>query len=209
MSRPTQTLYRFNNTLAGRMLIGPVLSMATFYRTDIRAMLRGDRAIWRAYVLHAAGLVPVVMWAMTVSTVPLGAYLFACYCAHAILRIRTYLEHRAHDHVGARTVVIEDRGPLAFLFLNNNFHIVHHTYPKAAWYRLPGLYRATRQKFLGRNHGYRYRSYAEVARHYFLRAKDPVAHPLRFGVVEHDIPFDLTELISKDVPSVLAERNRA
>ena len=111
MSRPTRTLYRFNNTLAGRMLIGPVLSMATFYRTDIRAMLRGDRAIWRAYVLHAAGLAPVILWAMMVSTVPLWAYLFACYCAHAILRIRTYLEHRAHDHVGARTVVIEDRGP--------------------------------------------------------------------------------------------------
>ncbi len=209
MSTAMRAVYRFNNTLAGRMLVGPFLSMATFYRADLRRLLRGDTMVLRAYALHFAGLVPVAIWATTLSTMPLWAYLVACYCAHAILRIRTYLEHRAHDHVGARTVVIEDRGPLAFLFLNNNFHIVHHTFPKVAWYRLPGLYRATQRKFLARNHDYRYRSYADVARTYLLRAKDPVAHPLRPGLTVPDADFDLTDLPVPHLPRPLPKRTRA
>jgi fatty acid desaturase len=75
-------------------------------------------------------------------------------------------------------VVIEDRGPLAFLFLNNNLHVVHHMHPRVAWYRLPALYRARADHYLARNDGYRYASYAEVFRRHFLRAKDPVPHPL-------------------------------
>ncbi len=209
MSKPVRAIYRFNNTLAGRMLVGPFLSMATFYRSDLRGLLRGDRAITRAYLLHGAGLVPVIVWAITMSTLPLWSYFLACYLAHAILRIRTYLEHRAHDHVGARTVVIEDRGLLAFLFLNNNFHIVHHTFPKVAWYRLPALYRATRQKFLGRNHGYRYRSYSEVVRHYLLRAKDPVAHPLRPGLLGQEAGLDLMDVPKPDMPLPAPEGQHA
>lgn len=74
--------------------------------------------------------------------------------------------------------MIEDRGPLALLFLNNNFHIVHHMHPGVPWYRLPGLYFADADRYLRRNHGYRYRSYAQILRRHLLRAKDPVPHPL-------------------------------
>ncbi len=67
---------------------------------------------------------------------------------------------------------------LAFLFLNNNLHVVHHMHPRMPWYRLPGLYRANKARYLGRNGGYRYDSYAEIFRRYLFRAKDPVPHPL-------------------------------
>ena len=77
-----------------------------------------------------------------------------------------------------RSVIIEDRGLLAFLFLNNNLHVVHHMHPAVSWYRLPALYQAHKARYLQRNQGYAYRSYAEIFRLYFLRAKDPVAHPL-------------------------------
>ena len=43
---------------------------------------------------------------------------------------------------------------------------------------LPGIYRANREEYLRRNDGYAFRSYGEVFRRYFLRAKDPVPHPL-------------------------------
>jgi len=88
------------------------------------------------------------------------------------------LEHRAHEFATGRSVVIEDRGLLSLLFLNNNFHIVHHKNPGAPWYRLPGLYVKSRTQYLEMNDGYRYRNYAEIFRRYFLRAKDPVPHPL-------------------------------
>ena len=60
-------------------------------------------------------LVLAVVWAAPMS---LGAYLVACYVALSILKIRTFLEHQAHRLARARTVIVEDRGLLAFLFLN-------------------------------------------------------------------------------------------
>jgi fatty acid desaturase len=75
-------------------------------------------------------------------------------------------------------VIVEDRGLLALLFLNNNFHAVHHMHPTVAWYKLPGLYAAQIAHYQRRNEGYVYRSYAQIFRSYFLRVKDPVPHPL-------------------------------
>ena len=51
-------------------------------------------------------------------------------------------------------------------------------HPKLPWYRLPQIYFNNREKYLRRNDGYRYASYGEVFRRHFLRAKDPVPHPL-------------------------------
>lgn len=184
LPRPVKALLRFNNTLAGRMLVGPAISMAVFLRDDLRAILSGNHRIGRAWLAHVAGLVPVAAWLGTVGALPLWGYLVAAYAGMSILKIRTFLEHRAAEDAGHRTVIIEDKGPLALLFLNNNLHVVHHTHPGVPWYRLPALYAADRARYLARNGGYRYRSYLEVMRRHLLRAKDPVPHPLRGGASE-------------------------
>ncbi|MGV6838568.1 MAG: fatty acid desaturase, partial [Planktomarina sp.] len=90
---------------------------------------------------------------------------------------RTYAEHQAHDKIGARSVIIEDRGPLALLFLNNNYHALHHMHPAVPWYALPSLYQDRKDRVLRRNHGYRFSSYASLIRQYLWRAKEPVIHP--------------------------------
>jgi fatty acid desaturase len=179
-----KALLRANNTLAGRMALGPAIGMAAFYAGDLRAIRAGDRLVRRAYVLHALGLVPVAAWLAAEGTVPAWQYVLGAYLGLSLLKIRTFLEHRAHEKAAGRSVVVEDRGPLALLFLNNNFHAVHHASPRVAWYRLPALYRARRDEVLRRNRGYRYGSYREVFMSYFLRAKDPVPHPLRPGAGE-------------------------
>jgi fatty acid desaturase len=51
-------------------------------------------------------------------------------------------------------------------------------HPGVAWYRLPALYRAQPDRYLGRNDGYRYSGYGEIFRRYLWRAKDQVPHPL-------------------------------
>jgi len=47
-----------------------------------------------------------------------------------------------------------------------------------AWYKLPALYRAKKARYQKRNDGYVYPSYRFVFRHFMLRAKDPVPHPI-------------------------------
>ena len=168
---------RFNNTLAGRILIGPAVGLWGFWGGDIRAILGGDRdALW-GWLLHLPPLA-LVIWVVSLSPMSLWAYGLAIYFSISLLKIRTFLEHRAHEKARGRTVVVEDRGLFSLLFLNNNFHVVHHMHPRTAWYRLPRLYASRRDHYLARNDGYCYRSYAEVFARYFWRAKDPVPHPL-------------------------------
>ena len=174
---PLRWLLVANNTLLGRIVFGPAIGLFAFYRGDWRLVRAGDGAVIRAWLLHLAGLMPVALW-LSVATMPLWAYLVCVYAGLSLLKIRTFLEHRADEKASGRSVIVEDRGPLALLFLNNNYHAVHHAHPQVAWYDLPGFYRARREEWLRRNGGYRYGSYGEVFRAHLLRTKDPVAHPL-------------------------------
>ncbi len=177
LSPLSQRLLLMNNTLAGRIVLGPAIGMYYFLREDLRLLMVGARRVWLAWALNLLGALPV-FWALGIAGMPIWAYFIAVYIALGLLRIRTFLEHRAHAAHRARTVVIEDSGPLALLFLNNNFHVVHHMHPSTAWYDLPKLYKSKRDHYLRRNEGYRYKNYAEVFSRYFWRAKDPVSHPI-------------------------------
>ncbi|MEM6371601.1 MAG: fatty acid desaturase [Pseudomonadota bacterium] len=178
LPRPLKILAQFNNTLAGRMMIGPAISLALFYWGDLGKLAKGERRVWRSYLEHALGVALVLWWVVVLCEMPIWTYLMAAYLGMSLLKIRTFLEHQAHDRSAARSVIIEDRGPLALLFLNNNYHAVHHAHPKLAWHKLPGLLDSRRDHFLTRNGGYTYGSYLDVFRLFFLRAKDPVVHPL-------------------------------
>jgi len=177
MPRGLQALRRFNNTLLGRMVVGPALGQICFMADDWRAIRAGDGQVLLGWALHLPGVV-LVLWVVVQSGVPVWLYGLCAYAALSVLKIRTFLEHQAHEKARGRTVIIEDRGPLALLFLNNNLHVVHHMHPKVPWYRLPSLYRNNRARYLARNDGYVFASYREIFARFFLRAKDPVPHPL-------------------------------
>lgn len=177
LSPVLRTLLTVNNTLAGRLILGPAVAFIAFLRGDLQAMRDGDSAVRNAWLMHFPAAILVVC-IVIIAPMPIWAYLISCYGALSILKIRTFLEHRAHERANGRTVVIEDRGPLALIFLNNNLHAVHHAHPRVSWYDLPELWAQNRDGYLRRNEGYYYRSYAEVFAKYFWRTKEPVAHPL-------------------------------
>ncbi|TNJ41833.1 fatty acid desaturase [Phaeobacter sp. B1627] len=172
---------RINNTLLGRMVVGPLVGQIGFMQTDWALIRQGETGVLRDWILHAVGAA-TVLGLVSLSAMPIWAYGAAAYLGLAILKIRTYLEHRAHLDKHGRTAIVESRGllgsTLGFLFLNNNLHVVHHLYPGVPWHRLPALYDRHRRAFQASNDGYVLKSYASVFRRYFLRAKDPVPHPL-------------------------------
>jgi fatty acid desaturase len=178
LNLPVRAALRFNNTLLGRMILGPAIATARMYRSDLRLLAKGDRAVARAWLLHAAGALPVVLWLSTAGEVSAVSYALCAYLGLSVLNVRTFLEHRADPSVHARCAIVEDRGVLALLFLNNNLHAVHHARPDISWYALPGHFRDNRDHYLALNGSYRFASYAEVFRRYALRQKEPVAHPL-------------------------------
>ena len=168
----------FNNTLIGRLLIGPLIAQVAFMRADWALIRRGDRSVAVAWLWHLLGVALVAAWLIWLGNMPFWAYAMSAYAGLSILKIRTFLEHQAHERARGRTVIIEDRGPLAFIFLNNSLHVVHHMHPKVPWYRLPQLFRDNRDRYLSRNDGYYYRSYGEIFRKHLFKRKDDVPHPL-------------------------------
>lgn len=177
LPRLLRLLLNLNNTLLGRIILGPAIGTVLFIRTDIQLIQAKNRRVLLSWCAHLLWTLPVILVVLSVGF-PFWIYLLACYGGQSVIRIRTFLEHRAHLAPRARTVVIEDKGPLAFLFLYNNFHVVHHMHPNVSWYRLPAIYFANSAHYLRRNDGYRYASYAQVFRAYAFCAKDPVPHPL-------------------------------
>lgn len=172
-----QLVLHANNTLLGRMSIGPLLGTISFVQGDVRSILSGDGRVAAHWLAHVPGVL-ATFWLVSVSAMPVWLYLLACYAALSVLRIRTFLEHQAHERASGRSVIIEDRGLLAWLFLNNNLHLVHHMHPHLPWYKLPSFYAAHKDRFLRANQGYVYRSYRQIFQQFLLHRKDPVAHPL-------------------------------
>lgn len=172
-----QSLHQFNNTLLGRMFLGPVLSQISFMRADLRLIMAGDLRVASGWLLHVPSLIVAYVMVAVIAEVQVWVWVLASYLSMAILKIRTYLEHRVHDHPRCRSVVVEDRGLLAFLFLNNNFHSVHHAHPSVPWYFLPRLFASKRDRFLTMNDGYHFGCYGDVIRKFAINGKDPVAHP--------------------------------
>lgn len=172
-----KTLLGWNNTLIGRLLIGPPLMVIGFTVSEWRKIAKGDRRVMYAWVLHLAGLVPTLFVISLLFGIPLWLYIgVAAYLGISIIAIRSYCEHQWAERPDGRTIIVEN-SILAPLFLYNNLHFVHHKLPTAAWYRLPSLYKARRAEWQTMNEGYVFANYFEVFRAFALRAKEPVVHP--------------------------------
>jgi fatty acid desaturase len=180
-----QALLKFNNTLFGRMLFGPAIGIMALLRSDIKSIQTGNHQLFYAWGSHLALSIFILMAIGYWGTISIGGYLICAYAGMSILMIRTFLEHQAHKSMRGRSVLIEDKGILSFLFLNNNLHAVHHAYPSLAWYHLPSVFRLNRDRFIQMNTGYVFENYRDIIQQYALKAKEPVVYPNSRKVIEH------------------------
>ncbi|MFI0849647.1 fatty acid desaturase [Mesorhizobium sp. IMUNJ 23232] len=176
LPEPMKRLLAVNNTMFGRMLLNPLLGSVGFFLNDMRAIAAGDRAVREAWLLHGLGLAIVVPVVLIGFGIPLWAYLLAVWLGQSLISVRTFAEHQWSERPDGRTIIVE-RSPFAFLFLNNNLHLVHHKNPTVAWYKLPEMFRARRDEWLAMNHGYVFPNYLALLKSYGFRAKEPVVHP--------------------------------
>jgi fatty acid desaturase len=164
-----------NCTLLGRLLLGPLLSIATFWGDEYRRGRhdRRRRQIWSA---HALALALLLIWLRGVCHIPVCSYLFlVVYPSIAITHLRSFAEHQADDQSLLRTNVVEAHPLLALLFLNNNLHVAHHAYPHVPWHELPGIWQQMKQQ--GVRCGRIFNGYAEVAQDYLWRPFITAEHP--------------------------------
>jgi fatty acid desaturase len=70
-SAPTRALLLVNQTLAGRMIVGPVWTIGRFFRHEWRSLRQNESNVRRVWLEHFLWCVPVVLWLKFVCGVPL------------------------------------------------------------------------------------------------------------------------------------------
>lgn len=171
-------LLSINNSLAGRLILGPVLSLWGFCRSDFQLIKQGRRHVALAWFYHLVGVLMVVFVLIQVE-IPVWQYvLLVAYPGMSVLMIRTFAEHRAAQNVGHRTAVVEAGWLMSLLFLNNNLHAVHHRHPRVSWFRLPHYWRREKALILEDNGHYHFTGgYLTIARRWLFSQREPVRHP--------------------------------
>ena len=173
LSRPLQILLWINNSLLGRLLLGPLIMISRFYWNESRQLLNGDWHSLRAWAWHSLAVAVVLMWVIGVCQIPLTSYLlFIVYPALSLTLLRSYAEHQARANSAERSVIVEAHPLLALLYLNNNLHALHHAKPGLPWYKLPAHYRQHKATILTANGGYYYGGYGEIIKRHWLEPKE-------------------------------------
>ena len=171
------------STLAGRLLLGPPIMVASMIAADARSILRGDGAVLTAWVLHLCALAPVLAALAYVGVPPWLYLLTVAWPASSLLMLRGYAEHRPAETQAKRSVLIESGPLLSLIFLNNNLHALHHARPSLPWYTLPETYRRQREALIAANGGYRYAGYRDMVRRHLF---DPPRAPLHPDATARD-----------------------
>ncbi len=179
-------LYRARLSFWGRFVFGPALSIHAIASEAIGQLRRGDYHLVPMWLTHGA-LTVLMLWGVqqVAGIHPLHYLLGVAYPALSIAMVRSYFEHRATADCKHRIAINESSWPMRLLYLNNNFHLVHHDMPGLAWYLLPKAYWPHRDAYFSRCAGFRFGGYAELAWRFGLRPIDAPAHP---GLVDRKAP---------------------
>jgi fatty acid desaturase len=171
-------LFIVNQTLAGRMLIGPAVGIIRFWSAEFRDIVRGDSSKIRDWTLFFFGAAMMLVYVVQVCGMPFWQYyILIAYPGISLALIRSYCEHQAAEDLGERTIIVEASPFWSILFLYNNLHVAHHARPALPWYELPAYYRAERAALIKKNNGYLMRGYGEIFRRYLLTPKEPITYP--------------------------------
>jgi fatty acid desaturase len=164
------------STLCGRLVLGPFFVVGRLIVSEARRLKDGDREHLAIWLWHLLACALVVAW-LRACGIPLASYLAVfVYPGLALTLLRSYTEHRPAERNGAATIIIEASPLWSLLYLNNNLHAVHHRNPALPWYRLPAVYRQTRDEVLADNAGWVVNGYGQVLRQFAFRSKGSPVH---------------------------------
>jgi fatty acid desaturase len=177
-SRLWRAVLMFNQTLLGRLTIGPLLRLRKLLLTETAMLRRGDFSNVGIWLGFAAGLAGVLAFVKLVGHMPIWKYyLLIVYPGFSLGLLRAFIEHRWGQTPEERIASVESNWVFGLLFLWNNLHIVHHLEPALAWFEIPAAYRRDRARYLEQNGHYLFSGYGEIARRWLVRPVFTPIHP--------------------------------
>ncbi len=168
----SKKILMINQYIWGRMLLNPLLGGIHHYR-----QMFGHSKYWFNTACHFL-VFAVFFMILARYNFPIEIFLIASYFAVSLISVRSFMEHRLHTDPNGRIIAVEDYGFWGQLFLNNNFHIVHHQHPKMPWYLIADEYKKNRTEYGQLNHGYVRQSYWQIFQnHIFTPAQGLIYEP--------------------------------
>ena len=174
-------LAALRNCLPGRMLLSPLWDIGLLTADALRRMAAGDGRTLAMWLLHGALLAWLLYWLQRQGIAPWFYLLLVSYPALAIGKIRSFYEHRAERDAAARSVLNEAAWPWRLLFLNLNYHLVHHDLPGLPWYGLRKVYLAERDAYRRRSQGFVVPGYGSWFKQHAVTPLDVGVHPFLAG----------------------------
>ena len=172
-------LYWQRKRFWGRFLFGPAMAIVAMAREALGQLRRGNFSYVPMWLTHTSLLALMLVAIKAWTGISPWFYLLCVgYPALSLAMVRSYYEHRAAEDCKHRIVINEASWPMRLLFLNNNFHLVHHDLPSLPWYLLPSVYWANREAYLERCGGFRISGYGELIRRFSFKPVDAPLHPL-------------------------------
>jgi fatty acid desaturase len=168
----------FNQTLVGRLAIGPLLRLAKLAQRETGRVRRGDYSHLPHWAAHVVAVGALFWFISGVCGMPWWHYvLLIAYPGFSLGLLRAFIEHRAGRRPGERTAIVESNPFFGLLFLYNNLHVAHHLKPTLPWYALPRFYRDNREQLLKHNGGFWFRGYGAIARRWLVKPVFLPVHP--------------------------------
>lgn len=164
-----------NQTLLGRLSIGPLIRLWILVRREAARIAQRDFSRVPIWIVHAIAVAAIFRLCAWYGMRWWEYVLLIAYPGMSLGLLRAFTEHRAAPGPSERTAAVESNTLFGLLFLYNNLHIVHHLQPAMPWFEIPGYYRKHREELLERNDHFHFRGYWEIASRFLVR---PVFHPV-------------------------------
>lgn len=171
-------LLTFNQTMAGRLLIGPALRLWILVNRETQRVIKRDYSHLPHWAAHVAA-VAVLFWFISgVCGFAWWKYcLWVAYPGLSLSLLRAFTEHRAAVDSQERTASVESNAVFGLLYLYNNLHVAHHLKPAMPWYEIPRFYRENRAGLLQSNGQFVFKGYGYLAKRYFFVPVFSPVHP--------------------------------
>jgi len=170
-----KTVARINMTMFGRLALGPALTTFSLLRQSAGAIFGGRSGKWM-WLTHFLSISVILFVVTTHFKIPWWQYLLCAYISQSMIMLRSFFEHRPVSSIPQRIVLQETCWFFRFLYLNNNYHLVHHQYPGLPWYFIHNEYQRNKARYLEQNSHYHFNGYSDWLRYLFRPIADP-RHP--------------------------------
>ena len=167
------------NTLIGRLFFEPIFYLIKFFSDQIFCLYKGNYLVKLGLLTHIIGIVPVLIILQFSSVFSIPNYLlFVCIPSTILLMLRTYIEHRLEADKAHQSVIVESGTIMSLMFLYNNYHAIHHAYPKLSWYLIKGCFEKDRNKWILKINNYYFLNYFEIFRKFSFKPPKWLERPV-------------------------------